>query len=64
MKNYKDGILYVNCGHFMGVFNNNCKNVHHEISMQDFDECPIEFAWFMRGLSSASHSKVIFQDKG
>ena len=64
MKNYIDGILYVNCGHFMGAFNNNCNNVHHEISMQDFHECPIEFARFMRGLSSASYSKDIFQDKG
>ncbi len=63
MKNYSDGIIYVNCGHFVGPFNYNWNNVHHEISMRDFDSCPIEFAWFMRGLSTASHSKAIFNDE-
>lgn len=62
MKNYNDGIIYVNCGYFVGPFNYNWNRVHHEISMQDFDSCPIEFAWFMRGLSTVSHSKAIFND--
>ena len=62
MKNYNDGIIYVNCGHFVGPFNYNWNNVHHEISMRDFDERPIDFAWFMRGLSTASQSKAIFND--
>ena len=63
MKNYNDGIIYVNCGHFVGPFNYNWNNVHHEISMRDFDEHPIDFAWFMRGLSTATHSKAIFNDE-
>lgn len=62
MKNYSDGIIYVNCGHFVGPFNYNWNIVHHEISMQDFDSCPIEFAWFMKGLSTVSHTKAIFCD--
>ena len=62
MKNYNDGIIYVNCGHFVGPFNYNWNSVHHKISMQDFDSCPIEFAWFMKGLSTVSHSKAIFND--
>lgn len=62
MKNYNDGIIYVNCGHFVGPFNYNWNKVHREISMQDFESCPIEFAWFMRGLSTVSHSKAIFTD--
>lgn len=62
MKNYNDGIIYVNCGYFVGPFNYNWNVEHHEISMQDFDSCPIEFAWFMRGLSTVSHSKAIFND--
>lgn len=62
MKNYNDGIIYVNCGHFVGPFNYNWNNVHQEISMRDFDEHPIDFAWFMRGLSTASHSNAIFID--
>ena len=63
MKNYNDGIIYVNCGHFVGPFNYNWNKVHHEISMRDFDERPIDFTWFMRGLSTASHSKAIFNDE-
>lgn len=62
MKNYNDGIIYVNCGHFVGPFNYNWNSVHRKISMQDFDSCPIEFAWFMKGLSTVSHSKAIFND--
>lgn len=60
MRNYNDDIIYVNVGYFVWPFNYNWNNVHHEINMQDLDECPIEFAWFMRGLSSALHSKDIF----
>ena len=62
MKDYNDGIIYVNCGHFVGPFNYNWNSVHNKISMQDFVSCPIDFAWFMKGLSTASHSKAIFDD--
>lgn len=62
MKNYNDGILYVNCGHFVGPFNYNWNSIHHRISMQDFDSHPIDFAWFMRGLSTATYSKAVFND--
>ena len=62
MKDYNDGIIYVNCGHFVGPFNYNWNNVHHDISMQDFEACPINFAWFMRELSAVSNKKAIFND--
>lgn len=62
MKNYNDGIIYVNCGYFVGPFNYNWNKEPHVITMQDFDACPIEFAWFMRGLSAVSQGKAIFSD--
>ena len=62
MKNYNEGIIYVNCGHFVGPFNYNWNSVHHKISMDDFEACPIDFAWFMKGLQVVSHSKAIFDD--
>lgn len=62
MKDYNDGIIYVNCGYFVGPFNYNWNNVPHVISMKDFDACPIEFAWFMRGLSTVANRKAIFND--
>lgn len=62
MKNYNDGIIYVNCGHFVGPFNYNWNSVHHKISMDDFQACPIDFAWFMKGLQAVSSGKAIFDD--
>ncbi len=62
MKNYNDGIIYVNCGYFVGPFNYNWNKAPRVITMQDFDACPIEFAWFMRGLSAVSNSNPIFND--
>lgn len=62
MKNYNDGIIYVNCGHFVGPFNYNWNSVHHKISMDDFQACPIDIAWFMKGLQAVSSGKAIFDD--
>ncbi len=58
MKDYADGQIYVNCGHFVGPFNYNWRgaqpvnsNSIYRISVRDFDDHPIDFAWFMKGLS-------------
>lgn len=62
MKDYKDGIIYVNCGHFVGPFNYNWNAPKTSISIRDFDSHPIDFAWFMKGLGSASVHYPIFDD--
>lgn len=62
MKNYCDGVIYVNCGHFVGPFNHNWNAPKNKISIRDFDTHPIDFAWFMRGLSSASNIYPVFDD--
>lgn len=62
MKNYNDGIIYVNCGHFVGPFNYNWNSIHRKIGIRDFDSYPIEFAWFMKGLQAVSSGKAIFDD--
>lgn len=54
MKDYDDGVIYVNCGYLVGPFNHNWNNAPHRIEIQSFNDHPIDFAWFMRGLSSAS----------
>lgn len=63
MRDYNDGFIYVNCGYFVGPFNYNWNTVHHEITMQDFDTKPIDFAWFMRELANVSNKKAIFNDE-
>ena len=62
MKDYHDGIIYVNCGHFVGPFNHNWNSPKNKFSIRDFDTHPIDFAWFMRGLSTASIIYPVFDD--
>ena len=62
MKDYHDGIIYVNCGHFVGPFNYNWNAPKEKISIRGFDTHPIDFAWFMKGLGSASVCYPIFDD--
>ena len=62
MKDYHDGIIYVNCGYFVGPFNHNWNAPKNTISIRDFDAHPIDFAWFMRGLGAASVSYPTFDD--
>lgn len=62
MKDYRDGVIYVNCGHFVGPFNYQWNTPKNKIHIRDFDAHPIDFAWFMKGLGSASVSYPIFED--
>ena len=62
MKEYHDGVIYVNCGYFVGPFNHNWNVPKTKISVRDFDDCPINFAWFMKGLGSASVRYPVFDD--
>ena len=62
MKGYNDGVIYVNCGYFVGPFNHNWNCEPGPVSMQDFDADPIEFAWFMRGLSGAAKTYSVFDE--
>lgn len=62
MKNYHDGIIYINCGYFVGPFNYNWNSPKEIITLRSFDNHPIDFAWFMKGLSTASNRYPIFDD--
>ena len=62
MRDYHDGVIYVNCGHFVGPFNYNWNALKGKISIRDFDTRPIDFAWFMKGLGSASICYPVFDD--
>ena len=62
MKDYHDGIIYINCGHFVGPFNYNWNAPQKKINVHSFDEHPIDFAWFMRELSAATNRFPIFDD--
>ena len=62
MKDYHDGIIYVNCGHFVGPFNYNWNAPKERIRIRDFDTHPIDFAWFMKGLGSTSTIYPVFED--
>ena len=62
MKDYHDGIIYVNCGYFVGPFNYNWSTPKEKISIRNFDAHPIDFAWLMKGLGSASISYPVFDD--
>ena len=62
MKDYHDGIIYVNCGHFVGPFNYNWNAPKERISIRDFETHPIDFAWFMKGLGSTSTIYPVFED--
>lgn len=63
MKDYQDGNIYVNCGHFVGPFNYDWNASKDKITIHSFDERPIDFAWFMKKLNSASIVYPIFEDK-
>ena len=56
MKDYSDGVIYVNCGYFVGPFNHNWNSTPHPITLNSFDRHPIDFAWFLCGLR-LSHSR-------
>ena len=62
MKDYHDDVIYVNCGHFVGPFNYHWNAPKNRISIRDFDSHPIDFAWFMKGLGSASIVYPVFDD--
>ncbi len=62
MRGYCDGVIYINCGHFVGPFNYHWNQDYHRITVREFDDCPINFAWFMKGLGSASETYPIFDD--
>ena len=62
MRDYHDGMIYVNCGYFVGPFNYNWNTTHTPITIRDFDDCPINFAWFMKGLGSPSVTYPLFDD--
>lgn len=61
MRDYHDGFLYVNCGYFVGPFNYHWNARKERITMERFENCPIDFAWFMKGLGSPSVSYPIFE---
>ena len=63
MREYHDGVIYINCGHFVGPFNYHWNQDYHKIRIREFDDCPINFAWFMKGLGSASVSYPVFDDR-
>ena len=63
MKDYHDGVIYVNCGYFVGPFNHHWNVPEAKISVHDFDAHPIDFAWFMKGLGSASVTYPVFDDE-
>ena len=62
MRDYHDGVIYINCGHFVGPFNYHWNQDYHRITVREFDDCPINFAWFMKGLGSASKTYPVFDD--
>ena len=62
MKDYHDGFIYINCGYFVGPFNYNWNAPKVRINIHSFDDHPIDFAWFMKDLSTASVSYPIFDD--
>lgn len=62
MQGYNGGVIYVNCGYFVGPFNYPWHAEPHAISLRSFDAHPIDFAWFMKGLSSASAAFPIVDD--
>lgn len=63
MKDYDDGVIYVNCGYFVGPFNYNWNMIPQRIEIRGFDERPIDFAWFMKSLTSASTIYTVFNDE-
>ncbi len=62
MRDYNDGFIYINCGHFVGPFNHNWNPSNDKVTLRSFDNHTIDFAWFMRGLSGASRIYPIFDN--
>lgn len=62
MRDYSDGFIYVNCGYFVGPFNYDWNMPKERITLDSFSKRPIDFAWFMKGLNTASVSYPIFDD--
>lgn len=62
MMDYNDGVIYVNCGYLVGPFNYNWNASKEKISIRNFDANPIDFAWFMKGLSTAPTRYPVFDD--
>lgn len=60
MRGYAGGVIYVNCGHFVGPFNYPWNAEPQPLTLRGFDAHPIDFAWFMKGLSSASTTYPTF----
>ena len=53
MKDYR-GCVFINCGHLVGPFNINWHNDKNEVkTIYEFQNNPIDFAWWMRGLQSS-----------
>ena len=63
MKGYDGGNIFVNCGYFVGPFNHNWNYEPKPVKMSDFDEQPIDFAWFMKGLSGATKTYPVFEEE-
>ena len=63
MKGYNDGVIYINCGYFVGPFNYNWNVEPGPVSMRNFDDNPIDFAWFMRSLSTATKTYPVFEEE-
>lgn len=62
MRDYHDGIIYINCSYFIGPFNYNWNAPKERITFCNFDSRPIDFAWFMKELGSASARYPVFDD--
>ncbi|MGN1409262.1 MAG: hypothetical protein ACI4XJ_03705 [Eubacteriales bacterium] len=64
MKDYNGGCIFVNCRYLVGPFNYNWKmNTNgRKISVTDFADCPINFAWFMKGLSTEQTRYPLFEN--
>lgn len=64
MEKYSGGCIFVNCGYLIGPFNYNWQmnTDGRKISVRDFDDCPISFAWFMKGLSTAQTRYPLFEN--
>ncbi len=62
MRDYDGGVIYVNCGHFVGPFNYPWNAAPRPVTLRGFDAHPIDFAWFMKGLSSASATYPTFDE--
>lgn len=53
-----DGFIYINCGYMLGPFNHDWKSGIVD-DVHAFDSNPIDFAWWMRRLASATETEPI-----